>query len=163
MDSDDSSTEWRAPFQRLSAEVAELRMRLEAASTRADAADDRARQGEDLAVVQRGRTERLEVRADASDSRMDHMQAEIDVDHEVILELQSEGLLGKERVEHLERALRSSRLIGAALGIVMANHKVDETRAFAILSRASQDSNRKLALLAEDVVRTGTLDPLPSM
>lgn len=61
------------------------------------------------------------------------------------------------RVDNLEIALRNSRTIGTAVGILMHGRRVDEAAAFTLLRRRSQDSNRKLALIAHDVVRTGNL------
>ena len=63
----------------------------------------------------------------------------------------------QQRADNLEIALRSSRRIGTAIGIVMASHRVDEQAAFELLRRRSQDSNRKLADIADDVVYTGQL------
>jgi GAF domain-containing protein len=63
----------------------------------------------------------------------------------------------QQRADNLEIALRSSRRIGTAIGILMASHRVDEQAAFELLRRRSQDTNRKLADIAEDVVYTGLL------
>ncbi|CAN7304658.1 GAF domain-containing protein [Knoellia sp. LjRoot47] len=63
----------------------------------------------------------------------------------------------QERADNLEIALRTSRRIGTAIGILMHGHRVDERTAFAMLRRRSQDTNRKLAAIADDVVRTGLL------
>lgn len=65
----------------------------------------------------------------------------LDLDRGLIQELQDEGLVNRERAVHLEEALRSSRRIGAAIGIVMANRRVSEDVAFEMLSRASQNVN----------------------
>lgn len=62
-----------------------------------------------------------------------------------------------ERADNLEIALRSSRRIGTAIGILMHQHRIDEASAFDLLRRRSQDTNRKLAAIAEEVVRTGLL------
>lgn len=62
-----------------------------------------------------------------------------------------------ERVDNLEIALQSSRRIGMAIGILMASNGVSETDAFGCLVQASQQRNRKLAQVAEDVVATGHL------
>jgi AmiR/NasT family two-component response regulator len=69
--------------------------------------------------------------------------------------------LAIEHAAHLEEALRTARLIGAAMGVVMADRKVTEADAFLILKRASQRANLKLRVLAEDVVRSGDLSGLP--
>lgn len=60
-----------------------------------------------------------------------------------------------EAVEGLEAALSTNRQIGAAVGIVMARQGLTQTEAFQVLSKASQDQNRKLREVAEDVVFTG--------
>lgn len=62
-----------------------------------------------------------------------------------------------DRVKHLERALDSNRVIGTALGILMATQKITSEEAFMCLKRASQHSNRKLREIAEDVIYTGAL------
>jgi AmiR/NasT family two-component response regulator len=59
--------------------------------------------------------------------------------------------------DNLTRALDHSRAIGMAMGILMARHRLTDEQAFAALRRASQDSNRKLYLVAWDVVETGKL------
>lgn len=68
--------------------------------------------------------------------------------------------LSRDRAEHLERAVRSNREIGTAVGVLMAQHKVTREQAFDLLRLASQDANRKLAEIATEVVDTGVL-PLP--
>jgi GAF domain-containing protein len=65
------------------------------------------------------------------------------------------------KVEQLEIALQSSRQIGTAVGILMARHLLTGDEAFARMSRASQQLNRKLREIAEWVERTGTLPGLP--
>ena len=49
----------------------------------------------------------------------------------------------------------------AAIGVIMANRRVDEREALDVLRRASSTSNRKLRLIAEDVVLTGAVEDLP--
>ena len=44
-----------------------------------------------------------------------------------------------------------------AIGVLMNQHLLSQTQAFDVLRAASQDSNRKLADLAMEVVDTGTL------
>jgi GAF domain-containing protein len=68
----------------------------------------------------------------------------------------------RERVENLQRALTSNRRIGMAMGVLMASHKLTADDAFTLLRIASQNSNRKLTDIADDVVTTGTLElPAP--
>jgi GAF domain-containing protein len=64
----------------------------------------------------------------------------------------------QEKAEHLERALHTSRRIGVALGIVMATRGVNLDDAWELLSKASQDSNTKVAELSDHVIRTGSLE-----
>jgi DNA-binding response OmpR family regulator len=62
------------------------------------------------------------------------------------------------RSANLERALRSNRQIGAAIGILMTLHKLTSEAAFAMLREASNNRNRSLRDLADQVVLTGSLD-----
>ena len=55
-------------------------------------------------------------------------------------------------VAQLRNALVSNRRIGMAMGILMRDRDVDEQEAFAVLRRISQNSNRKLRDVAEDVI-----------
>ena len=57
-----------------------------------------------------------------------------------------------EEVAQLREALVSNRRIGMAMGILMRDRDVDEQEAFAVLRRISQNSNRKLRDVAEDVI-----------
>jgi AmiR/NasT family two-component response regulator len=70
--------------------------------------------------------------------------------------MQADGLLSQEHARQLEQALRSSRTIGAAMGMIMPTRQVAEDEAFAILSSASQQSNRKVRELAADLVQRAT-------
>lgn len=65
--------------------------------------------------------------------------------------------LSRQRAENLEAALRSNREIGTAIGVLMAQHRLTRDQAHELLRVASQDSNRKLAELATEVVETGEL------
>ena len=56
-------------------------------------------------------------------------------------------------VSQLEVARDSNRRIGMAMGIVMRQLQVDESLAFDELRRISQNTNRKLREVAEDVIR----------
>jgi signal transduction histidine kinase/CheY-like chemotaxis protein len=62
------------------------------------------------------------------------------------------------RSANLERALTSNRQIGAAVGILMAMHKLTSDRAFAMLREASNNTNCRLRDVADQVVLTGSLD-----
>lgn len=151
----------REQFLELRDQVARNRRDLDAlqgesreSRTRADAGDDRA----DKADL---RVDDLQTRSDLHSGRMDGFENRLEVDEAMIAELHSNGLLSQEQARHLEEALRSSRVIGAAIGIIMANRQVDETGAFQVLSKSSQNTNRKLRDLAEEIVRTGDVSDLP--
>ena len=119
--------------------------------------------------VNRADIEELQVKASAAEERaavdhvresdqtrrIDDLEARLDVDAALIAALQADGAVAHEEVAQLEEALRTSRTIGAALGIIMADRQVDQQEAFALLSRRSQDTNRKLRALAKEVVRRG--------
>jgi signal transduction histidine kinase/DNA-binding response OmpR family regulator len=60
-------------------------------------------------------------------------------------------------VGQLRQALQTNRTIGTAIGIVMASYELDPSRAFQVLVRTSQQTNRKLHDIAAEVVRTGAL------
>lgn len=64
----------------------------------------------------------------------------------------------QDKVANLEQALQNARLIGAAVGIVMANRKITYEQAFQVLRDMSQRSHRKIRDLSEEVVFTGVLD-----
>jgi hypothetical protein len=55
--------------------------------------------------------------------------------------------------QHLKVARDTNRRIGLAMGIVMRERQIDDEQAFAVLARVSQDTNRKLRDVAEDVIR----------
>ena len=130
------------------ADIDALRHRADTSDTRSDVADARA----DAADV---RADAADVRADAADVRADDMEARARVDRDMIAELQAEGVLSREHAQQLDQALKTSRTIGAALGMIMANRQVSEDEAFAILRKVSQNSNRKLRELAEELVASG--------
>jgi hypothetical protein len=135
--------------EELRAEVAAMRAEVAALRARADESNHRADAGDDLAAAQDVRVSTLEDRADA--------------DHDLIAELQADGLLNRQNTANLTQALHTARRIGAAVGIVMAGRVVEEDVAFAMLSKASQHTNRKLRDIAEDVVRTGDVSQLPEV
>ena len=63
----------------------------------------------------------------------------------------------RDTARNLEQALDSNRRVGMAIGILMASHRIDEHAAFALLRGASQHANRKLRVMAEEVISTGEL------
>jgi GAF domain-containing protein len=62
-----------------------------------------------------------------------------------------------QKIGQLYVAVDSRDLIGQAKGILMERHKITADQAFRLLVRASQDQNRKLRDLAEELATTGTL------
>lgn len=131
----------------LASEVAANRADIDVLQARADESTHRIGLDED-AVEEQGR-------------RIDRVEASIELDREMIAELQAEGFLNQEHAAHLEEALRSARRIGAAMGIVMAHRKVSEEVAFELLKHASQHANRKVRVLADELVATGDLSGVP--
>lgn len=61
----------------------------------------------------------------------------------------------------LGHALSTSRMIGAAVGILMSAHRITNEEAFERLRTASQHLNRKLHAVAEEVTLTGALPSSP--
>jgi hypothetical protein len=71
-------------------------------------------------------------------------------------------LITQERATNLERALRTNREIGMAMGVLMSSHKLSRDEAFDALRIASQSTGRKLHDVATDVVDSGALQlPAP--
>jgi GAF domain-containing protein len=62
--------------------------------------------------------------------------------------------LEREQAAQLRVALDTNRTIGAAIGILMATHRMSQEDAFRMLATASQRLNRKLRDLAADIVRS---------
>ncbi|GAA4947565.1 GAF and ANTAR domain-containing protein [Streptomonospora halophila] len=60
---------------------------------------------------------------------------------------------------HLRAALESREVIGQATGVLMERNRLPAEDAFAALSRASQNTNRKLREVAEHLVRARAADP----
>ena len=109
------------------------------------------------------RADALDARVEEDSSRLRDVEARSALDHELIVELRTEGLLKDVEVEQMRAALGTSRRIGAAIGIVMAARRVTEDGAFAILRQASQDTNRKLRAPADDIVATGDVSALSAV
>ncbi len=143
----DAASEEAGRFEELRARVDANRVDIDDLTRRADESNHRAGVSDEVSAE--------------FDHRISQLEAHTEIDRELIAQLQADGLLAMEHAAHLEEALRSARLIGAAIGIVMADRKVTEAQAFAILKSASQRANRKLRVLAEDLVRTGDPTGLP--
>ena len=59
-------------------------------------------------------------------------------------------------LENVTSALVNRDIIGQAKGILMERFKITSDQAFAVLAKVSQDTNRKVSAVAEDLVHTGT-------
>jgi hypothetical protein len=66
------------------------------------------------------------------------------------------------QVDNLQVALTSNRIIGAAVGVLMARHGVAYPDGMSQLKTASQNANRRLLDVANDVLCTGQLPVTPS-
>jgi hypothetical protein len=71
------------------------------------------------------------------------------------------GASAREKAHNLLIALKGSREIGIAMGIVMATRKVTRDQAFDLLRIVSQRTHRKVADLATEVADTGALPGVP--
>jgi hypothetical protein len=154
MDEDrpDGAELWRL-LETLTEQVKSREVDIAALVNRADASDARADASQARAEQAELRADRAEILADLGSARVDKIEAAELVDREMIAELQADGELSREHAKQMEQALRSSRVTGAAIGILMASRSLTEDQAFAVLVKASQDSNRKLRDIARVLVR----------
>jgi signal transduction histidine kinase/DNA-binding response OmpR family regulator len=65
-------------------------------------------------------------------------------------------------VGQLRQALQTNRTTGTAVGIVMTRYDLGPEQAFQVLVRTSQQTNRKLHEIADELVRTGVLPGVPA-
>lgn len=93
---------------------------------------------------------------DALLARIVALETEQHADRSLIADLQDRVIERDLAFTHLEGAIASSRRIGAAIGIIMSALRNTEDEAFSLLVRISQRQNRKLRLVADDIVLTGT-------
>ncbi|MDT5012235.1 MAG: hypothetical protein QOH57_3852 [Mycobacterium sp.] len=70
------------------------------------------------------------------------------------------ALIADDKRLQFQSALASRDIIGQAKGMIMERFNVDAVRAFELLRSFSQNSNTRLALVAEEVVSRG---PEPSL
>jgi ANTAR domain len=99
-------------------------------------------------------------RADGDRRRIEVLEARAVMDRDMLDELRAEGVIQRDHAANLELALQSARLIGAAVGIVMAKCSVTEVISFEMLKRMSQDTNRRLRAVAEEIVATGDVSQM---
>jgi hypothetical protein len=64
----------------------------------------------------------------------------------------------RERAFNLEKALVNSRRIGMAVGVLMSARKLTDVQAFDLMRIVSQNSNRRIPVVAEEIIATGTVD-----
>ncbi len=62
-----------------------------------------------------------------------------------------------QKQQQLLQAVTSRQIIGQAQGILMERYEMSDDRAFSVLVRVSQNTNRKLRDVADELVRTGEL------
>lgn len=67
------------------------------------------------------------------------------------------AVAGAQNEEHLRRAVGSRDLIGQAKGILMERYRLSADQAFQVLARVSQQTNRRLVDIAEELAQTGTM------
>ena len=67
------------------------------------------------------------------------------------------AMAAAQQEEQLRQAVNTRDLIGQAKGILIERYKISGDRAFSLLVRLSQNENRKLHDVAEELVRTGEL------
>lgn len=101
-------------------------------------------------------------RLDAADEERYSLAERADIDREMLLELQADGLVSEQHARDLELALQSSRTIGAAIGLLMASREIGADDAFAILRQTSQDTNRKVREIAAEIVEAADPSESPS-
>ncbi|MEV6282108.1 GAF and ANTAR domain-containing protein [Kribbella sp. NPDC051770] len=58
-----------------------------------------------------------------------------------------------QEIDDLQQAIHTRGTIGQAVGIVMERYQLNDERAFAFLTRLSQDNNIKLRNVAEEIVK----------
>jgi GAF domain-containing protein len=68
------------------------------------------------------------------------------------------AVAGAQKLGHAAIALVNRDIIGQAKGILMERFRLNADQAFDVLAEVSQDTNRKLHVVAEELTRTGTLD-----
>ncbi|MDP5183602.1 GAF and ANTAR domain-containing protein [Blastococcus sp. BMG 814] len=67
------------------------------------------------------------------------------------------ALAGAQHEEHLRTGMSNRDVIGQAKGILMERHRLTADQAFAVLTRVSQDLNRKLVDIARELANTGAV------
>ncbi|MDT0183437.1 ANTAR domain-containing protein [Microbacterium sp. ARD31] len=112
-----------------------------------------------LVAKSQGDIDALVDRADQTTARItvnradiDQLQEHVALDRQLIAELQADGFVSREHVAQLEKALATSRTIGAAVGVLMASRGVGQDEALRLLREASSRANTPMRELAEVIV-----------
>ncbi|HYP46035.1 MAG TPA: GAF and ANTAR domain-containing protein [Propionibacteriaceae bacterium] len=71
------------------------------------------------------------------------------------------ALAGAQKQDQLAASMATRDLIGQAKGMLMERYQIDAQRAFAVMVRVSQDSNRKLRDVATELTTTGHVANVP--
>jgi hypothetical protein len=119
--------------------------------------DARSEAAEAQGEVDRGAIAGLEAQGEVDRGTIAGLEAQGEVDRVLILQLEAEGEISRDKIANLERALSTARQIGTAMGVLMASYKLTEEQAFTQLRQTSQNINRKLREVADNVVFTGAL------
>ena len=94
--------------------------------------------------------------------RLEASEYQAGVDRDILATLQIDEELARNHADQLEQALRTSRIIGAAVGMVMASRQLDQDDALAVLKDASSRTNVKLSVLCAEMVQNGNSTQAPS-
>ena len=100
--------------------------------------------------------EALAKRADESDLRQDASEAQAALDRDILATLQIDEELTRAHVEQLQEALRTSRVIGTAIGMIMTSRGLTHEQALEVLKDASSRANVKLSVLCATMVENGS-------
>ena len=88
--------------------------------------------------------------------------ARVRANHELHVLRESAVQTAEVRADQLRRGLETNRIIGTAIGIVMARHRLTAEQAFRLLTKASQNTNSKLRDIAAEVADAGALPFRPT-
>jgi DNA-binding response OmpR family regulator len=89
--------------------------------------------------------------------------ARVRANHELHQQREKAIVTAQGREQQIRGALDSNRVIGTAVGIVMASYQLTAEQGFQLLVAASQNTNNKLRDIAARVVDTGALPFRPTM
>jgi DNA-binding response OmpR family regulator len=89
--------------------------------------------------------------------------ARVRANHELARLREAAVVQAQARGDQIRAGLESNRIIGTAVGMLMANHRLTAAPAFQLLVEASQHSNRKLRDIAADVTITRRLPLRPAL